>query len=355
MYLVGVLSRRVTTDRHAEVALRKILGSQAGASLRAACAWALGRVAKDKDSVRRLLLKALDGDRAEKVRHACAAALGDVAVHDAASRRRLAKILDSDLPTAVRAGAARGLGKAAASDAAISELLRRHAARQDESSEVRTSCACALEPLIADEPAVARDFRSWLEASDCPGLQRVAAESLATAMAAPHEKVPWDGQAVERVQSILMNLEDPCPCALEGLEALAGARQVRRGLRLEGVLCDSLRCLADRIALAFVFGSVARNRQSEESDIDLFVMGDVSLKSLSTPLREAERTLGRRISPVIYSRESFQERCHAGDPFLLDIYRREKIPVIGAEGDSSREGLDDELRTMVAERLASAQ
>jgi predicted nucleotidyltransferase len=142
---------------------------------------------------------------------------------------------------------------------------------------------------------------------------------------------------------------------LDSLKELADARAVRHVLRLETVLRDALRPLADRIELAFVFGSTARNRQHAESDIDLFVLGDVTLKAISEPLRRAENTLGRRISPVIYTRESFHLKVAAGDPFLLDVCRREKIPVLLPKGRTSREDLDHELRTMAAERVAATQ
>ncbi len=140
---------------------------------------------------------------------------------------------------------------------------------------------------------------------------------------------------------------------LESLEAIATAREVRRGLRLENVLRDSLRPVADSIELAFVFGSTARNRQTQESDIDLLIIGEATLKTLSGPLRQAENVLGRRVSPAIYTRDSFRERYQRGDPFLLDVYRREKIPVIQKSGENSRKEVEDELRTMVAERVAS--
>jgi hypothetical protein len=55
----------------------------------------------------------------------------------------------------------------------------------------------------------------------------------------------------------------------------------------------------------------------------------------------------------MYTRDSFRQKYQSGDPFLLDMYRREKIPVIGPAPDSSRKALDNELRAMVAERLAS--
>jgi hypothetical protein len=83
------------------------------------------------------------------------------------------------------------------------------------------------------------------------------------------------------------------------------------------------------------------------------VIGQVTLKDLSTPIRAAEKTLGRRVSPVIYMRTAFEQKYKSGDPFLIDVYRREKIPLIDAGGGSSQEGLDNELRAMVAERAPS--
>jgi len=73
-----------------------------------------------------------------------------------------------------------------------------------------------------------------------------------------------------------------------------------------------------------VFGSTARQRQTEDSDIDLLIIGGVRLKDLSTPLREAERILGRRITPALYPRVAFLEKYQGGDPFLIDVYRRRR-------------------------------
>ena len=121
------------------------------------------------------------------------------------------------------------------------------------------------------------------------------------------------------------------------------------------MLRDALKPLGDRIEVAFVFGSTARNRQTEESDIDLMLIGDVKLKDLSTPLRSSEKTLGRRISPVIYIRAVFVQKYRSGDPFLVDVCRREKISLLGPRDSPSQGDLNDELRAMVAEWMAPTQ
>ena len=346
------LGRRAATDRRAWTELRKTLRSHVDASVRAASAAALAAGANGEQETTRLLLEALDADPEERVRHSCASALADAAQGDPSVRDQLLQILSSDESAHVRCGAAQGLAKAS-SQPSVLEALQGVASGDTEWEKVAVSCARALQQQIGENSAISDLFHSWLDNSSPATLRQVAAEGLALAMA--DETLAWDRAVIRKVEQLLMNLEEPCPSALDSLQALAAAREIRRGLRLERVLRDSLEPVGDRIQLAFVFGSMARNRQTEDSDIDLLVIGDVSLKGLSGPLREAEGTLGRRINPVIYTREAFREKYQAGDPFLLDVYRREKIPVIGPPEDSAHGGLDDELRAMVAERVASTE
>ncbi len=349
--LVHELGRRMETDRRSRMRLRKILCSDEDGSVRAASAFALAKVTKGKHNAKRLLLQVLDQDDDTQVRRACASALQDAAGEDAAATKRLMEIFGSDAPAAVRSGAAHGLARAADSRPHVREALQRMAACEQECDEVRVASARALEPQIGKDQAITDIVKGWVDRPAAPMLQRVAAQLLAVAVA--NERLTWDRGVVEKIEHILMNLDEPCPCALDSLEQLARAREIRHGLRLESVLVQSLRPVAEGIELAFVFGSTARYRQTQQSDIDLLVIGDVNLKELSRPLREAEKTLGRRINPAIYTRSRFREKYQAGDAFLLDVYRREKLPVIQSKEGLTRRDLDDELRAMVAEQMAT--
>jgi len=233
------------------------------------------------------------------------------------------------------------------------EELEKQLAQGSESDNLEIACACAraLEKEAVGSPALVATLKSWLHSSADERVAGIAARVLTRAMA--EEKIDWDDQVIEKAENLLMGLEDPCPCAVESLESLATARAVRRGLRLEAVLRDALQRVADAIDLALVFGSTARNRQTQQSDIDLLIIGEATLKMLSGPLHQAETVLGRRISPAIYTRDWFRDRYQRGDPFLLDICRREKIPVLQRNGNNSLKDVEDELRTMVAERLAA--
>jgi predicted nucleotidyltransferase len=349
--LVRGLGRRVSTDIRSRERLRKILQSDASTSLRIASVHALTSGSNGGQKNKRLLIRILEGGSDERVRAACAAGLEDVAKDNEKVQHTLQQFFKGEYPDKVRSGAARGLAKVAATREAITESLLRCVTVVTEADEFKVACAWSLESQIGGNDKITEAFISWLDAPTPAIIQRVAAQCLATKMA--DESVEWNHRAIKKVEHVLMSIEKPCPHALESLEELATAREVRRGLRLETVLMDSLKELEDRIEVAFVFGSTARKRQLPDSDIDVLIIGEIKLKDLSTPLRNAEDTLGRRINPVIYKRRSFREKYSAGDPFLMNVYRREKIPIICSTTESAVEDLDDELRSMVAERMAS--
>jgi predicted nucleotidyltransferase len=107
-----------------------------------------------------------------------------------------------------------------------------------------------------------------------------------------------------------------------------------RGLMLKttalvDVLRDALAPLADRIACAFVYGSIARGEERSDSDIDLMVIGDVALNNLAAELSRARDTLGREINPRRYRPAEFAKRVRAKDHFLTNVLSKPKLFVIG--------------------------
>ncbi|HET6880289.1 MAG TPA: nucleotidyltransferase domain-containing protein, partial [Pirellulales bacterium] len=351
--LVCELGGRVGTDRRAAMRLRKILAAtNPPASLRALAASAMASAAGERPGSKRFLLRILERDRDNEVRAACAAGLVRAAAGDEQVAKKLRTILTGRGAKTVRCGAAAGLSAVALTAEDITGELLRCAAGAKEPVTLRQSCGWALRPQLGKNEQVTDLFKLWLNLPKPAILQQLAAQGLASAMA--DESVAWDVRLVEKIEHILMNVAEPCPHALESLRELANARAVRGGLRLETVLADSLRPVVGAIELSFVFGSTARNRQTQDSDIDLLILGEVTLKDLSAPLRKAESTLGRRINPAIYTLDAFRRKYQAGDPFLLDVYRREKLFVMSRRAGASQKDLDDELRVMVAERLVAA-
>lgn len=74
----------------------------------------------------------------------------------------------------------------------------------------------------------------------------------------------------------------------------------RKSFAVAEPLKEALAPFADRIASAFVFGSVAKGTDSGRSDIDLIVVGSAALLELSEALHAAEQRLLRPIHFSLY-------------------------------------------------------
>jgi len=103
---------------------------------------------------------------------------------------------------------------------------------------------------------------------------------------------------------------------------------VLKSVGLAGRLKSALESVPG-ISIAFIFGSFAAGRENSISDVDLFIVGQVSLDSLDPALAEVEREMGRTINYVLYDRDEFNSKVRAGDGFVLDVIRTKKIWLLG--------------------------
>ncbi len=87
------------------------------------------------------------------------------------------------------------------------------------------------------------------------------------------------------------------------------------------------------LEVAFLFGSAARAEDTLASDLDVFVVGDMSRFALARQLAGAERELGREVNAMAYPRHEVAERLAAGDGFLLEVWRQPKVMLVGREED----------------------
>jgi len=91
------------------------------------------------------------------------------------------------------------------------------------------------------------------------------------------------------------------------------------------------------IAVAFVFGSVARSEEKAQSDVDLLVIGSGGLRQLTKLLAGVSGQIGREINPHIITVEEFHQRKNARDHFLTTVLSEPRLFV---------KGNDHELETM---------
>lgn len=104
------------------------------------------------------------------------------------------------------------------------------------------------------------------------------------------------------------------------------------------LLGSALAPLASQISSAFVYGSIARGDDTAQSDVDLMVIGDLTLDELLAQLAPAERVLGRAINPTLYSLKEFQTKVQAGNHFLDSVMRSKKVILIGEDDELGKVG-----------------
>ena len=101
------------------------------------------------------------------------------------------------------------------------------------------------------------------------------------------------------------------------------------------VLKAALLPVADKIQLAFIYGSVAKGSDTAESDIDLMLIADgVSYTALMTLLGEVETQLGRAVNPTLYSPAELQRKRKEDNAFVQRVLQQPKIILMGSMDDA---------------------
>jgi predicted nucleotidyltransferase len=99
---------------------------------------------------------------------------------------------------------------------------------------------------------------------------------------------------------------------------------------LADVLREALAPLAEQIAFAFVYGSMASGEANSASDIDLLVVGDIDEMALHNALSQAENRLGRPVNYTLMSQAEFDKRRSQKGGFLARVLSGLKIMIMGS-------------------------
>ncbi len=118
---------------------------------------------------------------------------------------------------------------------------------------------------------------------------------------------------------------------------------VNKTIGIFSVLRSALQPLSKRIVVAFVYGSVAREEETAQSDVDLMIVGKATLDEILSRLSTVEKSIGRPINPTVYSVEEFKAKLASENHFLTAVLKGEKEFLLGDE---------DELRKVGGVRLA---
>jgi predicted nucleotidyltransferase len=122
------------------------------------------------------------------------------------------------------------------------------------------------------------------------------------------------------------NPESPLFAELSGI--------ARKTVGLAEPLRDALAPLAARIVAAFVFGSIAKRKDTAASDIDLMIVSDeLTYADAYAALDSVGRRLGRTVNPTVYTRREFARRRRDANAFLTRVLAQPKLWIVGSEED----------------------
>lgn len=92
----------------------------------------------------------------------------------------------------------------------------------------------------------------------------------------------------------------------------------------------------EKIKYALIYGSFAKGTESQSSDIDLLVIGDVNENTLLKSISKTERTIGREINYLLWKEEEFMDRVEKKIPLINEISKTSIMMIIGDEDEFKR-------------------
>lgn len=99
---------------------------------------------------------------------------------------------------------------------------------------------------------------------------------------------------------------------------------------------SALAILGTKVEVAFIYGSVARQREQAHSDVDLMVLGEATFGEVVSALAPAQKTIRREINTAVFPVAEFRSKLKAGNHFLKSIMTGKNLFVIGTRNDLAK-------------------
>ena len=107
---------------------------------------------------------------------------------------------------------------------------------------------------------------------------------------------------------------------------------VLKTMGLADVLRNALSPLAAQIDFAFVYGSVARQQDTAQSDVDVMIVSaSLAYGEVFGALEDAAMSLGRKVNPTLYTPLDWDKRVAQDSAFVTRVVQQPKIWLIGSE------------------------
>lgn len=107
---------------------------------------------------------------------------------------------------------------------------------------------------------------------------------------------------------------------------------------IRDVLRAAIAGISDRLAVAFIYGSIAEGTERAASDVDILIVGDVTFSDVTRTVLPAQETLRREINPMVMPVKEFREKVRSKHHFLSTILESPKIFLWGGENELRKVG-----------------
>ncbi len=87
------------------------------------------------------------------------------------------------------------------------------------------------------------------------------------------------------------------------------------------------------LGAAFIYGSFAKEQERADSDIDLFLVGDIDENELIPKISALEREFNREINFTIYTAKELKQEKENKNSFILELLKKPKIFLVGDKND----------------------
>ena len=106
---------------------------------------------------------------------------------------------------------------------------------------------------------------------------------------------------------------------------------ITKTVGLQAPIQEALEPLADKISLALLYGSIAKQSDTATSDIDLLLVSDeMTLEAVYAELAPVEKLLDRSVNQTLYTSIEFEHRRKTKNPFLTRILKGPHIVLLGS-------------------------
>lgn len=93
-----------------------------------------------------------------------------------------------------------------------------------------------------------------------------------------------------------------------------------------------------KVRAGFIYGSIARGDDSTRSDIDVMLIGDITLMEITNTIDAVEMALGRTVNPTVFPVQEFRKKALANNHFVNTVLNSPLTFFVGNR---------DELRDLV--------